>query len=175
MPDEQPRSTEQTPADKTLEEQLSECKTKCDEYLAGWQRERADFSNYKKDEMRRLAETRDAITENLVNDILPVLDSFDIAFDFLPQEPSVVKWAKGMEHVRVQLLDILKRMGVDAVKVEEGKTMFDPSMHDAVEEVESDKPEGTIVEVMQKGYAMDGKVIRPARVKVGKVRIKNNE
>lgn len=156
------------PADD-LAAKLVACEQKRDEYLAGWQRERADFQNYKKDEFKRLTESREAITAAIIEDILPVLDSFDMAFDFVPEEPAAHKWARGVEQVRLQLLDILKRMGVEAVKVEEGKMMFDPALHEAVEEIASDEPEGTILEELQKGYALNGKTLRPARVKVSKL------
>lgn len=145
---------------------LTECEQKRDEYLAGWQRERADFQNYKKEEMKRAGELRGMLTESIMHEILPALDSFDIAFDFLPDDPATQKWAKGMEQVRFQLLDILKREGVETIKAE--GEMFNPMFHESVEEVASDKPEGTIVKEMQKGYMLNGRTIRPARVKVSK-------
>lgn len=147
-------------------DELVECAAKRDEYLAGWQRERADFQNYKKEEVKRAGELRTYLAEGMIRELLAVLDSFDMAFDFLPNDPSTQKWAKGMEQVHFQLLDILKREGVENIKAE--GDLFNPALHEAMEEVESDKPEGTILEEMQKGYMLNGKVIRPARVKVAK-------
>src|SRR5947209_5398354 len=119
MPDE----TQKTNAapEPAKEDPLKACEAKRDEYLAGWQRERADFQNYKKEEVKRLDSIRESLTGSLTSEFLPVLDSFDIAFDFLPDDPETKKWAKGMEQVRFQLLDILKREGVELIHIEEAK------------------------------------------------------
>lgn len=166
----QNQSTEPQPAPDAgrdeLQKKLAECEVKRDEYLAGWQRERADFQNYKKDETKRAGEMRDFMTAGLVADILPVLDSFDIALYFVPDDLRGHKWIHGTEQMHIQLLDILKREGVETIK-SEGE-MFNPTFHEAVGEVESDKPEGTIVEEIQRGYTLNGRTIRPARVKVAK-------
>ncbi|MDP3963136.1 MAG: nucleotide exchange factor GrpE, partial [bacterium] len=148
------------------EDPCKELRAKAEEYLSGWQRERADFQNYRKDESRRIEEAHRRAIGGLLLELLPVLDSFDMAFDFMPQEEAAARWAKGMEQVRFQLLDALKREGIEPMHVEEGKTVFDPQFHEAMEEAESEKPEGTVLAVMQKGYAINGRVIRPARVRV---------
>jgi molecular chaperone GrpE len=155
------------PADDATQK-LSAAETKRDEYLAGWQRERADFQNFKKDEFRRLTEARGAITATLVEEILPVLDSFDIAFDFVPEDLANHKWIHGTDQIRLQLLDVLRREGLEPVKINVGETMFDPASHEAMEEVVSDAPEGTVLEEVQKGYVLNGRVVRPARVKVAR-------
>jgi molecular chaperone GrpE len=147
---------------------LAECEKKRDEFLAGWQRERADFQNYKKDEYKRADLVRGTLASSIILELLPVLDSFDIAYDFIPDDLKEHKWLKGTDQIRMQLLDVLRREGVEQIKVAEGETLFDPAVHEAIEEVESEKPEGTIIEEMQKGYTMNGRVIRPARVKVAK-------
>jgi len=147
-------------------DELAECRKKCDEYLAGWQRERADFQNYKKEESRRGAEMRTYLTESMVRELLTVLDSFDIAFDFVPDDLKGHKWIHGTEQIRAQLFEVLRREGVEVIKTD--AEVFNLALHESVEEVASEKPEGTIVEEIQKGYMLDGKVIRPARVKVAK-------
>ena len=88
-------TSEQIIPEDDLVKKLAECETKRDEYLSGWQRERADFQNYKKEEMKRAGELRGMLTESIIHELLPVLDSFDIAFDFLPEDPATQKWAKG--------------------------------------------------------------------------------
>ena len=178
--------TEQTTQQSPVDDPCKEIRAKADEYLSGWQRERADFQNYKKEEMKRAGELRGMITENIVHDLLPVLDSFDIALEFMPSvveagkmpqtesEPvstitvekieAFKKLKHGFEQIRFQLLDILKREGVEVIKAE--GEMFNPAFHESVEEIASDKPEGTIIEEMQKGYILNGRTVRPARVKV---------
>ena len=147
-----------------ITKKLEECEKKRDEYLSGWQRERADFQNYKKEEIKRGAEMRTYLQEGIIRDVLTVLDSFDIAFDFVPDDLKGHKWIHGTEQIRAQLFEVLRREGVEVIKTD--GEMFNPEKHEAVEEVASDKPEGTIIEEVQKGYILNGKVIRPARVKV---------
>lgn len=149
-----------------LEQRLAECQKLSQEYLAGWQRERADFQNYKKDEARRAAELREFAGARLITEILSVLDSFDIALDFVPDDLKGHRWIHGTEQIHFQLLDILKREGIEIIPTED--ETFNPALHEAVEEVKSDKPEGTIVEEVQRGYVLNGRAIRPARVKVAR-------
>ncbi|MDO8557636.1 MAG: nucleotide exchange factor GrpE [bacterium] len=154
------------PVSDDLAAKLAECEKKRDEYLAGWQRERADFQNYKKEETKRAGELRGMLTENIVHELLPVLDSFDIALYFVPDDLRGHKWIHGTERMHIQFLDTLKRQGVETINTE--GAMFNPAFHESVEEVASDKPEGTIVEEVQRGYILNGRTIRPARVKVAK-------
>ena len=124
--------------ENTPEEELKKLQVKSDEYLAGWQRERADFQNYKKEEGRRGAEMRTYLTEGMVRELLTVLDSFDIAFDFIPDDLKGHKWIHGTEQIRAQLFEVLRREGVEVVKTD-GET-FNPAFHESVEEVVSQKP-----------------------------------
>ena len=152
--------------ENTPEEKLKKLQAKCDEYLAGWQRERADFQNYKKEEVKRASEMRTYLAEGMIRELLTVLDSFDIAFDFVPDDLKGHKWIHGTEQIRAQLFDVLRREGVEVIKTD--GEMFNPEKHESVEEVASDKLEGRIVEEVQKGYVLNGKVIRPARAEVAK-------
>jgi len=147
---------------KKLKEDLTSCHSERKEYLDGWQRTKADFINYKKDEGKRFEDMARFVAHGLIQDVLPILDSFDLAMGhWLPHEVG-----KGILLIRSQLLDILKRRGLEEMRSEGQK--FDPVYHEAVSEVESDREEGMIVEEIQKGYLLRGQVLRPARVVLSK-------
>jgi molecular chaperone GrpE len=148
------------------ESEISKCQREKDEYLDGWKRAKAELINYKKDEAKRFEQIARFSNEILIKDLITVLDSFDLALVSLEGE-SEKKTQKGLYLIRQQLEDILKGQGLERVTVSVGKE-FDPNLHDAVASVESDKPSGTITEEVEKGYLLNGKLIRPARVKVAK-------
>lgn len=135
-----------------------------EEYLAGWQRAKADLANYKKDEAKRLEEVAKFSNEVLIRELLTVLDSFDLGIAALEKES---KAEKGIYLIRTQLEDSLKKFGLARLMISVGQD-FDPALHEAIAVVDSDKPSGKIVEEVEKGYTLHGKLIRPARVKVAK-------
>ena len=153
---------------KKMREKLKVCEEEKKGYLGGWQRAQADGVNYKKDEGKRLEDLGRFITQSLLQDVLPVLDSFDLALQSFhiggasgsPQEQGVLM-------IRSQLTDVFKKRGVAQIGVVPGE-QFNPEKHEAIGEVESDKPAGTIAEEVQKGYMLAGRVIRPARVRLAK-------
>jgi len=150
-----------------IKKQLEECQKKCEEYLNGWKRERADFLNYKKEEMERIQGLVKYTNEELILKMLPVLDNLDIAEKNLPENLRNDEHIKGILQIKAQILDFLKNQGVEEIKSVGEK--FNPNFHESVGEVESkDKESGTIIEEVKKGYKLAGKVIRPARVKVSK-------
>jgi molecular chaperone GrpE len=134
------------------------------EFLAGWQRERADFLNYKKEQSEVFESIKKIIRENLILKILPILDYMDMAIIHLPDSLKEDKWVEGIIKTRDQFLGILNGEGVEAIKSISEE--FNPELHDAIEEIVSDEKEGVVVEEVQKGYLMNGKLIRAARVKV---------
>jgi len=136
----------------------------CDEYLEGWKRAKADLINYKKDEAKRVDAVIKFANENIISDMIDVLDAFDLALGTLQDDS---KAQKGVYLIRTKLEDILKRYGLEKVAVAVGD-QFDPSLHDAVASVESDKPSGTVTEEVECGYMLHGKLIRATRVKVAK-------
>ena len=148
------------------ENEISKCQKEKDEYLDGWKRAKAELINYKKDEAKRFEQIAKFSNEILIRDLIVVLDSFDLALVSLGEEGEEKK-QKGLYLIRQQLEDILKQQGLERVVVSVGKE-FDPNLHDAVASVESDKPSGTITEEVERGYLLNGKLIRPARVKVAK-------
>lgn len=149
-----------------LQSQLSECQQKMAEYLVGWQRERADFTNYKKDESKMREESRFYIKSKIVYEFLVVLDNFDMALKHMPEDLKDNNWVKGVSHIRQQLEAILKGEGAEEIGCVGEK--FDPAVHESLEEVESEKESGVVLEELQKGYKLDGRVLRPAKVKISK-------
>ena len=148
------------------ETELARFQRERDEYLDGWKRAKADLINYKKDEAKRFEQIARFSNEILIRDLIVVLDSFDLALISLEEE-SEKKTQKGLYLIRQQLEDILKQQGLERVIVSVGNA-FDPALHEAIASVESDKPSGIVVEEVERGYLFNGKLIRPARVKVSK-------
>ncbi|MFA5386253.1 MAG: nucleotide exchange factor GrpE [Candidatus Paceibacterota bacterium] len=138
--------------------------TKEEEYLDGWKRAKAELLNYKKDEAKRFESIIRFSNESLVKELLSVLDSFDLAENSFGED---AKAQKGFYLIKSQLEDVLKRNGVEKIKIEIGET-FNPEFHEAVANVDSDQPTDSIIEEIESGYILNGKIIRPARVKVSK-------
>lgn len=137
-----------------------------EEYLEGWQRERAAFINYRKEQEKRQEELKFYATEDILRSLLEVMDNLVLADKHAPPEVRKDKWFEGLKHIEKQFIQILSRYGVEEVKAEGEK--FDPAAHETMGEVESDKAPGTIVEVLRKGYKMGDIVLRPARIKTAK-------
>ena len=159
---------------KDLKEKLEECQKLKDEYLAGWQTARADFLNYKKGEMERIGEILKYGSLDLILKILPILDNFDLVKKKLPENLKKDENVKGILQIKTQLQDFLKSQGIEEIKSVGEK--FDPNFHEVIEDVPSEalakegkKTEpGTVIEEIQKGYKINGKVIRPAKVRITK-------
>lgn len=137
---------------------------KAAEYLAGWQRAKADYLNYKKDEARRFEGAVKFSGELLIRELINVLDSFDLSLIALEAES---KAQKGMYLIKSQLEDILKKFGLEKIIISVGQK-YDPLFHESIAEIESNQPSGTVAEEIERGYTLHGKVIRPVRVKVAK-------
>ncbi|MDO8555306.1 MAG: nucleotide exchange factor GrpE [bacterium] len=156
---------------KKVKEELKKCQKEKDEYLAGWQRAKADFINTKKDEEKNRAEFAKFSNQIIISDILLVLDSFDLALKDCEMknhnDEKSVKLAKGFYLIKSQLDDILKKHGLAVIKALGDK--FNPEFHEAIAEADLKECEtGIIVEEFQRGYTLYGKVLRPAKVKITK-------
>ncbi len=152
---------------EAVKKQLEEAKGKCEEYLNGWKRERADFLNYKKDEMERIGQLVKYSNEELILKIIPILDNIYLAESHVPEELKENNWINGFNQIKNQLCDFLAKEGIEAIETF-GKR-FDPNFMEVVEEVKSEEEDsGVVVEESQKGYTMHGKIIRVAKVKVAK-------
>jgi molecular chaperone GrpE len=138
-----------------------------DEYLDGWKRVKADFINYKKEESSRLGEIIRFSNEDLIRDIIPVLDSFELGLASLEK---VGQADKGIYMIKGQLEDILRHRGLEKIKVVPGE-VFNPRYHESVGVVEvkdTSLVSGTVAEEVETGYVYQGKVLRPARVRLVK-------
>ncbi|MCP6718540.1 MAG: nucleotide exchange factor GrpE [Patescibacteria group bacterium] len=152
---------------KKTDKKLEDCEKQKKEYLAGWQRERADFINYKKDELKKIEELVKYASLGMVLKLLPILDNFDIAEKKISEKSKSNKNIKGLLQIKNQLQDFLKNSGIETIEVLGKK--FDPAYHEIVELVEEKgKESGIIIEEIQKGYTVRGKLLRPAKVKAVK-------
>ena len=152
---------------KTVEEveaTLAACERVRDEYLDGWKRAKADFVNYQKDEAMRGETLVRFANEVILSDLLHVQDSFDLGLATVDEKDPA---RKGMELIRGQLEEALRRHGMARVQVKPGDA-FDPARHEAVGEVSSGVPPGAIAEEVGAGYLLHGKLVRPVRVKLSK-------
>jgi molecular chaperone GrpE len=145
-----------------LEQHVKELEAARDSAIADLQRVAADFDNYRK----RTARDQQALVvrahERLVKELLPVLDDLERALD-AAAEHEEAKLEEGVRLVHRELSHVLQKEGLVAVDTE-GK--FDPHEHEALLTQPSDAEEGAIVEVIQKGYRLGDRVLRPARVVV---------
>ncbi|KKQ87739.1 MAG: Protein GrpE [Parcubacteria group bacterium GW2011_GWF2_38_8] len=152
---------------KKLRADLKACKVEKEEYLTGWQKERADFANYRKQEDDRRVNFSESVRERILARFLTVLDSFNMAFSNKESWNKVDEnWRKGMEYIYIQLNTIFEEYDVKEIgRVGED---FDPSLHQSMEITQTDKKEDNhkVSAVVQKGYKLGDRVIRVARVNV---------
>lgn len=146
------------------ENQIAKLENDIAELKAGWQRTQADFLNFRRQVEKDRARTIQMANADLIESILPVLDNFELAAKHVPEELKGNNWATGITMIEKQLFDVLKGDGLE--RIESLGQHFDPLLHEAIENVASDKPEGEIVEEAASGYRFNGIVLRPAKVKV---------
>jgi molecular chaperone GrpE len=150
---------------KKLRERLKASEAKAKEYLDSWQRAQADFANLRKRDEEAKGEFVKFAASNVVSNLIPVLDSFTLA---------VAHGESGVEPIQKQLLQVLKAHGLE--EVNPLHEQFDPKHHEAIGVVATDTPEedNQILDVMQKGYILSGKTLRPAKVRIGEYKIGRN-
>lgn len=139
-----------------------------EDYKADLQRMAADFSNYRKRNEAERTEFAKFAKADLITKLLDVLDGYDRALASVPEDVKGQPWVEGMWLVERKLRQILDAEGLEPVD-SLGKP-FDPYVHEAVAHVESDQPEGTVIEEHQKAYRLHDRVIRPALVSVAKAK-----
>jgi molecular chaperone GrpE len=164
---------EKKPGD--FKKKLAECEKLRDEYLASWRRERADFLNYKKNELARVSELVRYDDVGMILKILPIIDNFELIEKKLPDDLKNNESVKGILQIKSQVQDFLKSQGVEEIKSVGSK--FDPYFHEIVGGVSFSEflakngervTPGSIIEETRKGYMVDGRVLRPAKVKIVK-------
>lgn len=140
--------------------ELDRVKQESEEYLNGWKRAKADLINYQKDETQRAQEFMKIANLALITDLIPILDSFDMAM-------AVSQSDKNIAVIKSQFEEALKRYGVEKIPTELGKPL-DTRSQESIGEMDSSHPPGSVAEEVSRGYMMNGKVIRPAKVRISK-------
>ena len=141
---------------------VAELEQERDDYLDALQRLKAEFDNFRKRTARESAAQSARASEALVKELLPVLDDLERAL-VAAEDHEEAKLEEGVRLVHRSLSDLLTKEGLAEIETE-GK--FDPHVHEALLSQPSDKDEGSVIEVVQKGYKLGDKVLRPARVVV---------
>ena len=142
---------------------VAEAERERDEYLDALQRLKAEFDNYRKRTAREQASLSARASEALVKDLLPVLDDLERALQ-AAEEHEEAKLEDGVRLVHRSLADALQRQGLEVIDTDGA---FDPHVHEALLAQPADGAEpGSVVQVLQKGYRLGDRVLRPARVVV---------
>jgi len=154
---------------KELRDKLKKCDQEKGEYLAGWQRAKADFINARREEDERRGEFAKYCEQGLIKEFLGMADSFDALFGSAEiWQNADANFKQGIQNIYVQLMTILNGHNVKTVETKGKK--FNPAEHEAIGEEKVDAPEkdGVIIAELRKGYTLNGRVLRPAQVRVGK-------
>ncbi|KKP81230.1 MAG: Protein GrpE [Parcubacteria group bacterium GW2011_GWB1_35_5] len=152
---------------KKLRQKIKELEEKNQEYLIGWQKERADSVNLRKRLDEEKKEYAKFAKEDISTELISVLDSFDSAFKNKEAWEKVDEnWRQGVEYIHSQLINVLANHGVSIISPL--GEMFEPQRDEAVEnvKVEDEEEDGKIVEVVSNGYSLQDKIIRAPKVKV---------
>ena len=155
-----------TEAEQTLEEKLAALEAERDEHLNDLKRVAAEFENYRKRVLRDQESLVARAHERLVKELLPVLDDLERALA-AAEEHEEAKLEEGVRLVHRELADALAREGLAEI---ETNGAFDPHVHEALLSQPSDQDEGSVLEVVQKGYRLGDRVLRPARVVIAAAR-----
>jgi len=151
------------PQDANATRQLAEAQEKADTYYRNWQRSAADFINYKRRVEQERSEAARFASAALVINLLPVYDDLERAVDNVDAQLAGLNWVQGVVQIQRKFRNLLEAMGVTEIPA--AGEPFDPSKHEAVANQPGE--EGKILHVVQKGYQLGDKVIRPAMVIVG--------
>lgn len=150
-----------------LKDLLNQMEKEKQEYFNGWQREKADFINYKNQQTERTGDLIESLQQEFFQNLLPIVDNFNRAEKAIAEDKKQDQNIKGLLMIKNQLEGILKEQGLE--ELERVNKKFDPSLDEVVEIIEdqSHDPE-IIIEELEKGYCFKGKLIRPAKVKITK-------
>jgi molecular chaperone GrpE len=152
---------------EALKEELEKAHTECKSNLDGWQRERAEFSNYKKRIDRDNAQLSQTITGSVIKKYLVILDDLELALKAKPTNEEGVAWANGIELIARKLQSILDSEGIE--RINQNKVPFDPNLHEAISNEEApDFACGEVIEVVRQGYKLGDRILRPAMVRVAR-------
>ncbi len=152
---------------KKLRSKLKESQEENKDLLLGWQRARADFANLQKESGETYKKARVAALNDFLEDFIPVMDSFDMAFmNKEAWEKVDENWRRGVEYIHSQALMALEKNGIEIFGKEGDE--FDPKFYHSsgVIDTEDESMDGKVGQVIQKGYKMGDTILRPAGVKV---------
>lgn len=157
-----PQTTEE------LRSALEEERARAEEYLDRWKRAQAEFVNYKKRNEKDREELLRFANSILIAKLLPILDDFERALRTIPDRIHTLTWVEGIFIIHRKLQAVLEQEGVTEIEAEVGRE-FDPTVHEAVVHEESEEyKEGQIIDILQQGYKLHDRVVRPTLVKVAK-------
>jgi molecular chaperone GrpE len=162
---------EKAPTQAELEQRLEEVERERDEYLNDLKRVAADFDNYRKRAARERGDQAARASERLVKELLPVLDDLERAL-VAAAEHEEAKLEEGVRLVHRELVDALAREGLVEIETDGS---FDPHVHEALLTQPSEAEEGAVLDVLQKGYRLGDRVLRPARVVVAAAKETNGD
>lgn len=162
---EEEQAAEEKAETNDLEQEIEQLKNEKDELQQKLLRVQADFDNFRKRSKKERENDLKYKSQDIALELLPVVDNFERALQVEMEEEAARKLVEGMEMIYRQLLQALQNAGIEEIKAE-GES-FDPHYHQAVMQVkEEDKESNIVLEVLQKGYLLKDRVIRPAMVKV---------
>lgn len=150
------------------DEQQNELSTpceKCEEYLEGWRRAKADYANLKRESDARLGEITPMVRGMLFRELIPIYDHLRTALEHIEEENKEKEWVKGLLHIQKQFQDFFGKYEVEEIVVD--GQVFDPYLHEAVlQENVPDKTSGEIVRSLSRGYRYKGETLIPVKVVV---------
>jgi molecular chaperone GrpE len=159
-------SSDQTAIDG-LKTELEKVMKESTSNLDGWQRERAEFTNYKKRIEREGAQLRQTLTGDVIKKYLVILDDLDLALRNRPTCGEGTVWAEGIELIVRKLQAVIEAEGIE--RITENKVPFDPNIHEAISNEANDEfASGEVIEVVRQGYKLGERIIRPAMVRVAR-------
>jgi molecular chaperone GrpE len=151
-----------------LRRQIEDLQKEKDELFGKLQRVGADYENFQKRVPKQIADTIAYEKEKIIKTFLPALDNFEHTLQNAPSAENTDVLVKGIRIIYDQMLDILKSHGIEQIEALDEK--FDPAFHQAMmQKAEPDREENIVLEEFQKGYKLNGRVIRPSKVIVNKL------
>ena len=153
---------------EALREELDAARGQSEQYLDDLRRERAAFQNYKKRQQAEQTEMRQVAAAGVLTQILPILDDLERALGAIPEDEAEQPWAQGIHLIQRKLHTTLESVGLVPITAEPGDP-FNPFVHEAVTYEEHEGfDEGEIIAVVQKGYKLNERTLRPAMVRVAR-------
>lgn len=150
---------------EAMQQELEQLKQDADKSRDQYLRTLADFDNYRKRQREEVARQIGLAREELILKLLPILDNFERAMQSAEQQHSYDALVEGVSLTLRQMKDMLQKEGVEPIEAVGQE--FNPELHEAMMRIETDEyPENTVTDEFEKGYTIDGKVLRPARVRV---------